>query len=238
MSLEVTPILCRAGRMDNYAYLIIDSATRTSAIVDPSEAAPIVNVCQKAGITPNYILNTHHHYDHTDANLELKELYRCKIVGAAKDAQRIPGLDIAVSPGETFMLGRSAAQIIEADGHTIGHILWYFAQDKILFTGDVLFNLCIGGLFEGTTAQMFETLSKIKALPDDVIFYPGHEYTIHGIDFAARMNHNKPEMAEYINLARQRLSAGKSVAPVNLKLEKACNPYLQADSEEQLSRLC
>lgn len=238
MSLEVTPILCRAGHMDNYAYLIIDSDTHTSAIIDPSEAAPIIKACHAAKITPDYILNTHHHYDHTDANLELKELYHCQIVGAAKDAHRIPGLDIAVTPGETFTLGKSAAQIIAADGHTIGHILWYFAQDKILFTGDVLFNLCIGGLFEGTTAQMFETLSKIKALPNDVIFYPGHEYTVHGIDFAVRINHNKPEMQEYINLAKQRLSAKQSVAPIRLELEKTCNPYLQADSIEQLSRLC
>lgn len=238
MSLEVTPILCRAGHMDNYAYLIIDSETQTSAIIDPSEAAPIIKACQMAKITPDYILNTHHHYDHTDANLELKERYHCQIVGAAKDAHRIPGLDIAVTPGETFMLGKSSAQIIEADGHTIGHILWYFAQDKILFTGDVLFNLCIGGLFEGSVAQMFETLSKIKSLPNDVIFYPGHEYTMHGIDFAFRINYNKPEMQEYINLTQKRLSAKQSVAPVSLKLEKACNPYLQADSIEQLSRLC
>ena len=178
-NLKIEPILCRAGSMDNYAWLLIDEESGQSAVVDPSEAAPIINRCQELNVKPDYIFNTHHHYDHTDANLELKQLYSAKIVGGAADYKRIPGLDIALEDGDIFNLGESQAQIIRVDGHTIGHILWYFPEAKALFTGDTLFNLCIGGLFEGTAEMMFESLQKIKELPNDVNFYPGHEYTIH-----------------------------------------------------------
>ena len=104
-------------------------------------------------VTPAYILNTHHHFDHTEGNLELKERYGAQIVGAAKDAHRIPGIDITVEGGGNFKLGDSKAEIIAVPGHTTGHILWYFPDSKAVFTGDMLFNLCIGGLFEGSPQQ-------------------------------------------------------------------------------------
>ena len=131
-NLKIEPILCRAGSMDNYAWLLIDEESGQSAVVDPSEAAPIINRCQELNVKPDYIFNTHHHYDHTDANLELKQLYSAKIVGGAADYKRIPGLDIALEDGDIFNLGESQAQIIRVDGHTIGHILWYFPEAKAL----------------------------------------------------------------------------------------------------------
>jgi len=237
MSLQVTPILCRAGTMDNYSYLIIDSDTKISAIIDPSEAQPIINICSSLNIIPDYIFNTHHHYDHTDANIDIKQYYNCKIVGAEADKHRIAGIDITVPYNSNFALGNSNAEIIAATGHTQGHILWYFTQDKILFTGDTLFNLCIGGLFEGTIAEMFNTLQKIKNLPDDTLFYPGHEYTLHCLNDALYYNQHKPEMQEYLQIIQQRLSNGQSVAPISLKLEKACNPYLCANNLEEFSQL-
>ncbi len=228
MSLNIIPVLCRAGSMDNYCYIITDTATRKSAIVDASEAQPIISACQRLDLKPSYILNTHHHFDHTDANQELKDAFGCQVVGNAADAKRIPAIDITVKTGETFALGQSAAQIIDAPGHTHGHILWYFPQDKALFTGDTLFNLCIGGLFEGTPTEMFNTLQTIKQLPDDTLFYPGHEYTLSGLNTALHFNQSKPEMQEYLALIRQRLNAGQGVPPIPLRLEKACNPYLNA----------
>lgn len=222
--------------MDNYAYLLTDETSNISAVIDPSETAPIIETCQKLNIKPEFILNTHHHFDHTDSNLELKQLYHARIVGSAADSNRIPGIDIGIKDGETFNLGESQAQIISADGHTIGHILWYFAKDKALFTGDVLFNLCIGGIFEGTLEQMWTSLQKIKELPDDVMFYPGHEYTLYGARDALRISNNAPEVIKYLEQAQKNIAQGLPAGPFSLKEEKICNPYLSAQSLNELKQ--
>jgi hydroxyacylglutathione hydrolase len=249
--LNIKTIPCRWGIMDNYAYLITDSETGGSAVVDPSEAAPVIRTCRELDITPDYVLNTHHHFDHTDGNLELKDLYHLKIVGAD---ERIPGLDIRVRDGETWALGQSPAKVIDVSAHTIGHILWYFPDSVIstsvseekspssgssgevncgaLFTGDTLFNLCIGGLFEGTPEQMFAAMEKIRALPEDTLFYPGHEYTLHGADNALACN-GSAETRNYVKNAELRLKKGLPVHPVSLKLEKQANPYLKAKTFEE-----
>ncbi len=226
--LKIYTVLCRAGYMDNYSYILLDEASGASAVVDPSENKPVIEKLRELGIKPDYILNTHHHFDHTDGNLELKELFGAQIVGNRLDSRRIPGIDIGVNPGETFSLGRSVAEIIDVSAHTQGHILYYFRQDKALFTGDTLFNLCIGGLFEGTEEEMFAALQKIKNLPDDVLFYPGHEYTLHGADFAFRYNGGNENIRAYLEQAQARIRQGLPAGPVPLGVEKACNPYLQA----------
>ena len=235
--LQIETILCRAGHMDNYAYLLIDKETEISAIIDPSEPAPIIARCKELNVKPDYILNTHHHFDHTDGNLELKQLYQAKVVANEADKNRIPGFDIGVREGEIFMLGQSSAQIIDVSAHTQGHILWYFAKEKALFTGDTLFNLCIGGLFEGNTAQMFKALQKIKSLPDETLFYPGHEYTVHGAADAFHSDPQNPEIRKYLELADQKLKQGLPVAPVSLGFEKKCNPYLKASTQEEFEKL-
>lgn len=237
MSLEVETILCRAGRMDNYSYLLTDSATGISAIVDPSEAAPIIARCNELGLKPAYILNTHHHYDHTDANLEIKQYFGAEVVGAEYDAARIPGLDQTVKDGDTWMLGNSKAEIIRVDGHTIGHILWYFPEAKAVFTGDTLFNLCIGGLFEGTAKEMFASLNKIKNLPGDTLFYPGHEYTMHSMAYAAHNDPHNQALRNYIMTAQNRINKGLPAGPVTLEVEKQCNPYLRARTLNEFEKL-
>ncbi len=226
--LKVVPILCRPCEMDNYAYLLIDEKENVSAIVDASEALPVINECERQKVIPNFLLVTHHHFDHVEGNILLKQKYGAKIVGAKADEKRIEGLDIGLKDGDSFFVGDAEAKIIAADGHTLGHILWYFEKDKILFTGDTLFNLCIGGLFEGTPLQMWQTLQKIKQLPDDVIFYPGHEYTIYGLK-----NLQGEEGAKYREKAISRLHKGEPVAPISLGEEKQCNPYLKANTFEE-----
>lgn len=235
--IKIHTVLCREGTMDNYAYILIDEATGISAILDPSEAAPIIKKCSELAVTPAYILNTHHHFDHTEGNLELKERYGAQIVGAAKDAHRIPGIDITVEDGGNFKLGDSKAEIIAVPGHTTGHILWYFPDSKAVFTGDMLFNLCIGGLFEGSPQQMWKSVLIIKNLPDDTLFYPGHEYTAQGASFAKYNSPDNPELDKYIALAQQKLAAGQPVCPLPLKLEKQCNPYLRARTPEEFLQL-
>ncbi len=238
MSLKIYTVLCRAGSMDNYSYILIDGPSGTCAVVDPSEPAPIIAKLEQLNCRPQYILNTHHHFDHTDGNLELKNLYNAKVVGNQYDAARIPGFDIGVEPGKTFSLGTSTAEIIDVSAHTQNHILYYFKDAKALFTGDTLFNLCIGGLFEGTPEQMFAALQKIKALPDDTLFYPGHEYTAFGAPEARRQLPDSPELAAYLEHAARRLNLGEPAGPVTLGVEKQCNPYLLAETAKDLARLC
>lgn len=235
--LDICTVPCRVGYMDNLSYILVDRDTGISAVVDPSETAPIIAKCTEMNLKPDYIFNTHHHFDHTDGNLELKKLYGSRIVACQADAERIPGFDLGIVPGKTFSLGNSVADIIDVSAHTQNHILWYFKADKALFTGDTLFNLCIGGLFEGSVEQMFDALSKIKALPDDVLFYPGHEYTLQAVPMAEHFVRDDAALKQYVQNARAKIARGLPVSPVPLGLEKKCNPYLLPDSPEQFARL-
>ncbi len=235
--LKVYPVLCRPSYMDNYAYILIDEATGTSAVVDPSEAEPIILETERLNIKPSFILNTHHHFDHVEGNAKLVKKYGAKIVCNIADAYRIENCEITVKPNSKFVLGKSEAEIIDVSAHTQGHIVFYFKQDKILFTGDTLFNLCIGGLFEGTAQQMFEALQKIKSLPDDVVFYPGHEYTMGGAKQAFCYNQGNAAIRAYLDRAKKRLDEGLPVAPVALGEEKVCNPYLQAETLDDFMSL-
>ena len=229
-SLEIKTILCRPGTMDNYAYLLTDTKTRINAVVDPSEAAPVTKNCTKL----DYILNTHHHFDHTDGNLELKELFKAKVIGGD---DRIPGLDIKQKDNDTFMLGESKAEILDVSAHTQGHIVYYFKDAQALFTGDTLFNLCVGGLFEGDPEQMFNSLKKIKSLPDETMFYPGHEYTFHAAINALELSNNSKTVVEYLEKAKSKLQNGLPVHPVSLGIEKKTNPYLIPDSLKDFEKL-
>ena len=233
--LQVYPVLCRAGVMDNYAYLITDRTT--TAVIDPSEADPVIAFCDKQNLRPQFILNTHHHFDHVGGNLELAKKYQAKIACAQADMIRITGATLALKPETTASFGSLKADIIDVSAHTKGHILYYFKDDKILFTGDTLFNLCIGGLFEGSAEMMFNALQKIKALPDETLFYPGHEYTFGGASFAYQYNNGNADIENYLKRARSRLEQGLPVAPVSLGEEKRCNPYLEAQTLEAFINL-
>lgn len=233
--LQVYPILCRAGIMDNYAYIITDQAT--TAVIDPSEATPVIDFCENQNLKPQFILNTHHHFDHVDGNQELAEKYHASIACNKADLDRIAGATLALESETTIRLGSLTPHIIDVSAHTKGHILYYFKEDKILFTGDTLFNLCIGGLFEGSAEMMFDALKKIKSLHDDVLFYPGHEYTLGGASFAYQYNNGNAAISAYLKRATERLNQGLPVAPVSLGEEKRCNPYLEAETLEDFINL-
>lgn len=236
MSLKIMPVLCNAGSMDNYAYIITDSKTAVSAIVDAAEEKPIVNYCSAHNIKPKYIFTTHHHNDHTNANKALKEKYNLTVVGSAVEQKITPAIDVILKDGDIFQLGEIKAQIILAPGHTKGHILWYFPQDTALFTGDVLFNMTIGGIFEGTAQQMWQSIEKIKSLPDDVAFYPGHEYT--AMSLPGLMKQSTPEAQQYLQLLSQKQQNNAALVGIPLGLEKQCNPYLRAKNEEEFMNIC
>ena len=161
---------------DNYSYLISDS-DRNSIVIDPSESDPIIKIIEKKKLNLKFILNTHHHFDHIGGNDELKKKYSSEIVGFKKDKDRIPGIDISVSDNEVWKSGNFEAKIIYIPGHTSGHIAFYFYKNEILFSGDTLFSLGCGRVFEGTHEDMYNSLSKFKSLQPSTKVYCGHEYT-------------------------------------------------------------
>lgn len=222
--LEVYQFPCLS---DNYGYLIHDNVNNLTATIDTPEIAPINAALATKGWTLTHILNTHHHYDHAGGNLELKEQWGCTIVGSKSDAARIPGIDIEVGDGETFDFGNHSAQIFDVSGHTQGHIAFYFSADAKLFSGDALFALGCGRLFEGTPAQMWHSLQKLLALPDDTIVYCAHEYTQANARFAISVEPQNVKLQARVKEIDELRANGKPTVPSVLGIEKATNPFLR-----------
>ncbi|HQU01460.1 MAG TPA: hydroxyacylglutathione hydrolase [Acetobacteraceae bacterium] len=218
---------------DNYAWLLRDSATGATAIVDPAEAAPGIVAIEAAGGRLDLILLTHHHGDHIDGAAEIG----AKIVGARADAHRLPKLDIALAEGEHVGLGESEAVVIDTPGHTRGHIAYFFANGDILCSGDTLFSLGCGRLFEGDAADMYASMRKLSALPGDSLVCCGHEYTQSNAKFALSIDPDNEDLkarAAQVDLLRAR---GEPTVPSRLDMELKTNPYLRAKSADELGRI-
>jgi hydroxyacylglutathione hydrolase len=227
--LEIFQIPCL---QDNYGFLVHDPDTGATATIDTPEVAPINQALAAKGWRLTHILNTHHHFDHAGGNEELKAQWGCQVVGAAIDAERIPGIDMALADGDTLTLGSKQARIIEVPGHTSGHIAYYFAADDVAFVGDTLFALGCGRLFEGTPEQMSESLAKIMALPDQTTVYCAHEYTEANAAFAVTMEPANPALQQRIKEIQALRAAGKPTVPTSIGLERATNPFVRSDSLE------
>jgi len=210
---------------DNYIYLIEAAASKALIAVDPAEAAPVQQACKTLGKPLTHIFNTHHHWDHTDGNLALKKDFACLIVGAAHDADRIPGIDAPVSEASPpFVPGLDIA-LLDVPGHTIGHIA-YVVGDA-LFCGDTLFGAGCGRLFEGSPAQMWRSLSKIAALDAATKVYCAHEYTLPNLQFAKAVDADNPALAERIIADKARRKLKQSTIPSSISVETATNPFLR-----------
>ena len=227
--LEIYQIPCL---QDNYGFLVHDPETGATATIDTPEVAPINQALAAKGWRLTHILNTHHHFDHAGGNEELKAQWNCQVVGAAIDAERIPGIDVALADGDTLTLGSEQARIIEVPGHTSGHIAYYFAADEVAFVGDTLFALGCGRLFEGTPEQMSESLGKIMALPDATTVYCAHEYTEANAAFAVTMEPANPALQQRVKEIQSLRAAGKPTVPTSIGLERATNPFVRSDSAE------
>ncbi|KAE8670299.1 SAUR-like auxin-responsive protein family [Hibiscus syriacus] len=227
LQIELVPCL-----KDNYAYLLHDADTGTVGVVDPSEAVPIIDALSQKNRNLTYILNTHHHYDHTGGNPELKARYGAKVIGSGIDKDRIPGIDIVLKDGDKWMFAGHEVQVIETPGHTRGHISFYFPGSGAIFTGDTLFSLSCGKLFEGTPEQMFSSLQRIMSLPDDTNIYCGHEYTLSNSKFALSIEPKNEALRSYAAHVAQLRNKGLPTIPTTLKVEKACNPFLRTSSTE------
>ena len=214
---------------DNYSYIIQDCSTDIVGVVDPSEFNPIDNFIKNEFNKIDFILNTHHHFDHTGGNLELKKKYNCKIIGSLKDEKRIPGIDVKLQHNDVFKFGSVKFEIILVPGHTSGHICFYSKKEKIIFTGDTLFSLGCGRVFEGTYSQMLKSLNKIKNLPKDTNIYCGHEYTKKNLNFCSGIdlnNHFLQEKEMWVNL---KITKKEPTVPVTIEEELKTNIFLRCD---------
>ena len=232
MKIQIIPCL-----KDNYSYLIIDEVNNIACVVDPSEAEPVIEYLENAQIKLKFILNTHHHYDHVGGNKKLKEKYGASVVGYKGDKERIPGIDILINDQETWTYKNFEAKIIHIPGHTLGHICFYFFKDESVFTGDTLFSLGCGRIFEGTYAQMYYSLMKLKELPKNTKVFCGHEYTLQNSKFCLAHDKDNQNLKTKINAIKIKLKAGLSTIPSTIKDELECNVFLRSHNVETFSKL-
>lgn len=225
MPVEVVTVPCRS---DNYAYLVRDQASGKVALVDAPSVDPIVAALEARGWGLDQIWITHHHGDHTEGVDALRTRYGAKVVGHSKDRARLPELDQEVSEGDTVTLGETVARVIDVSGHTIGHIAFVLDADKAAFTADSLMALGCGRVFEGTHAMMWESLSKFRAMPDDMRVYSGHNYGQANGRFALSIEPDNGALHDRIARIKAADAAGEPIVPVTMAEEKATNPFLRA----------
>ena len=227
-NMRITIVPCLT---DNYAYIINDNNSKTTGVVDPSEAKPIISYLKKENLELNYILNTHHHFDHIGGNSELKKIYNAKVVGFEGDKHRIPGIDITIKDNEKWTFGNSIVKILHIPGHTLGHICFFFEKEKIAFTGDTLFSLGCGKIFEGNHKQMLTSLNKIKKLPKDTRIYCGHEYTYKNAEFCTVYDENNIDLKKKFEKVKKLRLANLPTIPSSLEDELKSNIFLRCDQD-------
>tara|TARA_B100000586_G_scaffold205930_1_gene153512 strand:- start:51 stop:812 length:762 start_codon:yes stop_codon:yes gene_type:complete len=227
--MQVIPIQCLT---DNYAYIIIDNNSKTIGVVDPSEAEPIAFFLKKKNLKLNYILNTHHHFDHIGGNNKLKKMYNAKVVGFFGDKHRIPGIDITLKDGERWNFSNTTIKILHIPGHTLGHICFFFEKEKIAFTGDTLFSLGCGKIFEGDHKQMLNSLNKIKELPKETMIYCGHEYTYKNAEFCMKYDKDNINLKKKFEKIKKLRLKNLPTIPSVLDDELKSNIFLRCNQND------
>ena len=232
--LDISIIRCLS---DNYSYLIRDNATNLVGVVDPSEFNPVNLEISKTYKKLDFILNTHHHHDHVGGNIDLKKKYNSKVICSSYDEGRIPGLDIKKSDGDQFSLGETEFKIMHIPGHTLGHIAFYSQKNKVIFTGDTLFSLGCGRIFEGTFEQMFKSLEKIKSLPKNTMMYCGHEYTKNNGQFCTSIDEENRKLQNRIKNADDKIKNNLPTIPITLGEELETNIFLRCEDKKIKNKL-
>jgi hydroxyacylglutathione hydrolase len=226
MSLVVEPFICRS---DNYGVLVRDEASGETAAIDAPDAEAIRQHLAARGWKLDFIFVTHHHGDHVAGNLALKQETGCTIIGPAKEAGAIPGIDRTVVEGDEVKLGAYSFEVIETPGHTAGHIAYWCKEEGIVFVGDTLFSLGCGRLFEGSPATMWQSLAKLAQLPRETEVYCGHEYTEANARFALTIEPNNLDLEARAEEVRRLREKGAMTLPTTIGQELATNPFLRAD---------
>ena len=226
--LDVTIISCLA---DNYSYLIRDKKTNLVGIVDPSDFKQVDREINRTYKKLDFILNTHHHSDHVDGNINLKKKYNSKVICSSYEMEKIPAADIKKSDGEQFNLGETNFKVIHVPGHTLGHIAFYSEKANVIFTGDTLFSLGCGRVFEGTFEQMLGSLEKIKKLSKNTMIYCGHEYTYNNGKFCISIDPDNEKLKDRIKLVKNKMEKKLPTLPVKLSDELETNIFLRYDNK-------
>ncbi|MGE0408676.1 MAG: hydroxyacylglutathione hydrolase [Amphiplicatus sp.] len=222
---------------DNYGFLARDRATGGTATIDTPDPDAINAELRRAGWRLDLVLNTHWHPDHAGGNLALKDKWGCRIIGPKGEAAKIPGLDEAVGEGDVVRLGETRAVVRDTPGHTLGQIIYYFAEDKAAFVGDTIFALGCGRLFEGTPEQMWSSLSKIAALPAETKLYCAHEYTQTNARFALTVEAGNEALARRAAEIDRLRAAGRPTVPTDVAAERATNPFLRAGDAAHFAKI-
>lgn len=226
MTAEIRVFPCLS---DNIGYLIHDPATKATAAIDAPDDKPIIAALQREGWTLTDILVTHHHADHTDGIAGLKSKYKCRVVAPYVKRTPIAQVDVHVKEGDTVKVGNLTARVFETPGHTLDHISYMFDADRALFCADTLFSIGCGRVIEGTYPMMWDSLLKLRALPNDTRVYCGHEYTASNVKFALTIEPNNPALKKRAEDVAKLRAENKLTIPSLIRDEKEANVFLRAD---------
>ena len=215
---------------DNYGYLIKNPHATEGILVDPSDLKMCLKILELNDCKATHILLTHHHDDHIAAVQDLKNKFQSIVVGYEND-KKIPEPDLKVKDEEIFEIHQNKFKVIHTPGHTLQHINYFMPDCNILFSGDTLFSIGCGRMFEGTPEVFWESLSKIKQLPEDTTIYCGHEYTLSNVKFALSINPHNPDLQKYANWVKHQEEEHRPTLPTKLLDQLKCNPFLQCDHE-------
>jgi len=217
---------------DNYIWLLRNHSKKLTAVIDPAEAEPVEKILLKNNWWLNQIINTHHHYDHTNGNLKLMEKYNAELIAPKLEQEKIQNISHLVQEGDIIDIAGLPAKILHTPGHTLGHIIYYLHNERILFAGDTIFSLGCGRVFEGTMQDMYLSLEKIKKLDPKTTIYCGHEYTESNLNFALEVDPHNNELLNFADrILTQKLKSMPTI-PTILKDEINCNPFLRSDNPE------
>ncbi|HIJ83767.1 MAG: Hydroxyacylglutathione hydrolase [Magnetococcales bacterium] len=214
---------------DNYAWLM-ETSPGNAILFDPGDFGPVAEVLHQRRLKPTHILITHHHHDHIGGVTALADHFGAKIVGHALDAKRLPPLDLAVKDGDTIPLEGWHCDVWATPGHTVGHVVYRIGD--ALFTGDTLFSLGCGRLFEGTAEMMWASMQKLRGLPGVQRIFPAHEYTLLNLDFVLKLEPNNPCLPSFRQWVLEQTDKGEPTLPTTMEQELRCNPFLRADRSD------
>lgn len=219
---------------DNYGVLIHDPTANVTASIDAPDADAVKTALSETGWTLTHILVTHHHADHTQGIVPLRNEYQCKVIGPVG---QIKGIDEHVKDGDAFRFGEFDVIVIGTPGHTLDHITLYLPAADVVFCADTVFPLGCGRVFEGTMAQMWDSVSKIAKLPSKTIVYSGHEYTLGNAKFAETIETDNADLKAYIEDAKAKRARGEPTVPTTVDAERKANPFMRADQPELAAAL-
>ena len=216
---------------DNYIYLLRNEHKNLTSVIDPGESEPVLRFLNNKKWHLDEIVNTHHHHDHIGGNKKLLDVYKSKLVAPSYESTRISNINIPVSDNETHNIAGVSAKVIHTPGHTLGHVCFYMPEEKYLFSGDTLFYLGCGRVFEGTMDQMWLSLLKLRSLPEDTTVYCGHEYTLSNMKFANHIDTDNFLLNKVSLEIKNKREKALPTVPFNLGTEKKINPFLRADDD-------